>query len=106
MSKACLTRHGTRAQDTQYDDSVACVAPANVGRYTLECHDCHRARFLRDARLLNVGHVHDHAALEHLRKTSLDGKSALLLIRHSALVRGVYVRSAGNGRFGGDSCRR
>ena len=45
---------------------------ADVGRHALQRHHGARARLLGDARLLGVGHVHDHAALEHLRQAALD----------------------------------
>ena len=42
---------------------------ADIGGHALERH--HRAGpgLLGDARLLGVGHVHDHAAFEHLGET-------------------------------------
>ena len=43
----------------------AAVAP-DVGGHALERHHRRRAGLLGDARLLGVGHVHDHPALQHL----------------------------------------
>jgi hypothetical protein len=58
---------------------------ADVGRNPLERHDRGRAGVLGDPRLLAVDHVHDDAALEHLREARLhlggaDDLAAVLLV--------------------------
>ena len=45
---------------------------ADVRRNPLERHDRDRAGVLRDPRLVGVGHVHDHPALQHLGEAALD----------------------------------
>ena len=45
---------------------------ADVGRDALQRHHRDGPRFLGDPRLLGGGHVHDHAALEHLGEAALD----------------------------------
>mmetsp|Transcript_34226 Transcript_34226/g.49690 ORF Transcript_34226/g.49690 Transcript_34226/m.49690 type:complete len:335 (-) Transcript_34226:121-1125(-) len=46
---------------------------ANIGRDTLQSHDCDGTGFLCDFRLFYVHHVHDNSSLEHLGKALLDG---------------------------------
>ena len=45
---------------------------ADVRGHPLERHHRHGPGVLGDPRLLGGGHVHDHAALQHLRETPLD----------------------------------
>ena len=45
---------------------------ADVRGDALEGHDGRGPRLLGELRLVGRGHVHDHAALEHLRETDLD----------------------------------
>ena len=52
------------------DASVA----ADVGRHALERHDRHGACVLGDAGFFRRDDVHDHAALEHLRKAAFHPK--------------------------------
>ena len=54
---------------------------ADVGRDALERHHGAGAGLLGDARLLGGGHVHDHAALEHLGEAHL----------HPPLIVGISV---------------
>src|SRR5216683_2522467 len=54
---------------------------ANVGWYALERHHRASSGFLRDLRLLGVGDIHNHAALEHFRQADL----------HAPFVRRVSV---------------
>src|SRR5690606_5213773 len=49
---------------------------ADVGGNAFERHDRDRSRFLGDPGLLRVHHVHDDAALEHLRQTSLETQTS------------------------------
>jgi len=49
---------------------------ADVRGDALQRHHRHRARLLRDARLLRIHDVHDHAALEHLRHADLHVRRA------------------------------
>ena len=44
---------------------------ADVGGDALQSHHRHRARLLRDARLLWCDHVHDHTTLQHLGQPHL-----------------------------------
>ena len=48
------------------------AVPADVGRDTLESHDGDSAGLLGDPGLLDVGDVHDDAALEHLGEADLE----------------------------------
>jgi len=57
-------------------------APPDVGGDALERHDGHRAGLLGDARLLDVGDIHDDAALQHLCEARLDGERPELLVGH------------------------
>ena len=47
---------------------------ADVGRDALQRHHRARAGFLGDFGVLGGDHIHDHAALEHLRQPRLDPK--------------------------------
>lgn len=49
---------------------------ADVAGHAFQGHDRHRARLLGDARLGNVGDVHDHAAAEHAGEALLEGEGA------------------------------
>src|SRR4051812_27256227 len=65
------------------DDAGAChprdtARGADVGRHALQRHYGHGAGVLGDLRLLGRGHVHDHAALEHLGETGLDSECRTL----------------------------
>ena len=42
------------------------AVPADIRGHPLQGHDGHGARLFGDLRLFHIGHVHDHAALEHL----------------------------------------
>src|SRR5258708_7313532 len=44
---------------------------ANIRRHALQRHHRASARFFRDARLVGVRDVHDHATLQHLRQPDL-----------------------------------
>jgi hypothetical protein len=47
---------------------------SNVCGDTLQGHDGHGTRFLRDASLLNIYYIHDHTTFEHLRQPRLHRK--------------------------------
>ena len=52
---------------------------ANIGRYFFEGHDGNGAGFLGDHGLLGRNNVHNNAALEHLRQTTLNNYGPDLL---------------------------
>jgi len=60
---------------------------ADVRRDALEGHDRHRARVLRDPRLLCGDHVHDHATLEHAREAAFQRPSTGRTIRSGGVLR-------------------
>ena len=47
---------------------------ANVRGHPFQGHDRHRAGVLGDLRLTGIGHVHDHATLEHLGQAGLEAQ--------------------------------
>ena len=55
---------------------------ADVGGHALERHHGDRAGLLGQPRLVGRDHVHDHAALEHLGKPTLDPECARLSHAH------------------------
>ena len=82
---------------------------ANVRRHALERHHRARAGVFRDLGLLGVGHVHNHAALQHLRQADFHPPQ---IIVHQFHVLSPY-RSASEiltsigfpARFAVDRCR-
>jgi hypothetical protein len=66
-------RHGLLDLDDLVGIGHACDAAlgADVGRDSLERHHGHGSGILGDPRLLGVGDVHDHPALEHLGEATL-----------------------------------
>lgn len=73
----------------------AALAP-DVGRHALQRHDGAGPGLLGDAGLLGVGHVHDDAALEHLRQARLD----LEVVGRAAAVAAVAAARHGGGAAG------
>ena len=61
---------------------------ADVGGHPLERHHGDRAGVLGDLGLLGRHHVHDHAALEHLRHAALDARGAGLFLRGNDVFAG------------------
>ena len=53
---------------------------ANVRRDALQRHDGARARLFRDLGVLGRDHVHDDAALEHLRQAALDDDTSYIFL--------------------------
>jgi hypothetical protein len=78
MADTSLGHHGDGHGFLDLDDLVRIGHPcdaalgADVRRHTLECHHRHRACLLGDPRLIGVGDVHDHPALEHFGEATLD----------------------------------
>jgi hypothetical protein len=52
----------------------------NVRRDTLQRHNGARARLFRDLGLLRRDHIHDDAALEHLRQTAFDDDCSYIFL--------------------------
>ena len=77
---------------------------SNVGGHALERHDRHRAGVLGDLRLVGGDHVHDHAALEHLRQAALGGPGAGL--GRVAVAGGCAGRDRVDSHSGGSSSVR
>ncbi len=77
-----LCHHGNGHRLDNFFDHAgvrhACHATVNadVGRHALERHHSHGTRFFRNHSLVGRDHVHDHAALEHLRQTGLHLEAA------------------------------
>jgi len=69
---------------------------ANVGRYPLEGHDGRRTRVFGDLGLVGRDHIHDHAALEHLREAPLHSERPGLvrLTHHLAILKVALSHSA------------
>ena len=57
---------------------------ADVGGHALQRHHRGGAGLLGDRRLLGRDHVHDHAALEHLRQAGLDPECRLVAHEHKS----------------------
>jgi hypothetical protein len=71
---------------------------ANVGGHTLEGHDGAGTGLFCDLCLLSVDNVHDHATLQHLGETGLDGEGGL---RGGG---GSAIGAVGGGHCGGGEC--
>src|SRR5437867_4511161 len=70
---------------------------ADVRGHALERHDGDGTRILGDLRVLGGDHVHDHAALEHLREAGLESPRTGLSLPVGTVLRG--------GQIGRASCR-
>ncbi len=73
---------------------------ADVGGDALERHHRGRARILGHLRLLGGDHVHDHAALEHLRQAGLDAECRLVAHAPSLTAALTFRRAARAARLG------
>ena len=82
MTDAGLRHHGDAHRSDDRIDHVGvghtrhATLSADIGWYPLECHDRNGAGVLGDLRLLDVHHVHDDAALEHLGHATLHALSS------------------------------
>jgi hypothetical protein len=84
MTDAALghDRNGDRVHDALHEfergHARHAAHRADIGGNAFERHDGDGAGFLRDDGLLRRDHIHDDAALEHLREPALDGEGTLL----------------------------
>ena len=88
-------RDGHRGHDLEDLLGVAhagdTTGSADVGGDALERHDRDRTRVLGDLGVLGGDHIHDHAALEHLREARLEGPGPRLSCAVGTVLRGGHT---------------